>query len=196
MSEKIKKPFYKKWWFWVIIAVIIIVIFFPDAEDDNVTESEPSTEHNSNETDVSVVEDTDDQTDVSESYLSFGSTFEWQDLQITFGDDVQWATIDNMLSDYDGEYYFAIPILIENITDSTQTWSPSDMTFFGSNGTESSSIWLWIDYNASPLGTDIRSGGVLNTYVHFLYDGDGNYFIEFSRLLSNDTAEAMFPISR
>lgn len=35
MSEKVKKPFYKKWWFWVIAVIVIIGISTPNSDDSN-----------------------------------------------------------------------------------------------------------------------------------------------------------------
>lgn len=32
MSEKVKKPFYKKWWVWLIAVVVIVAIFNPNEE--------------------------------------------------------------------------------------------------------------------------------------------------------------------
>lgn len=38
MSEKLKKPFYKKWWFWVIVAFVVIGSYGALDEEEKVAE--------------------------------------------------------------------------------------------------------------------------------------------------------------
>lgn len=71
MSEKEKKPIYKKWWFWAIIAVLVIAIATSggddvdetaDSQEDLATETEDTTD---DDTEVPV-EDDEDATDEAE----------------------------------------------------------------------------------------------------------------------------------
>ena len=42
MTEKVKKPFYKKWWVW-LIAIIVLIIIVPTGDNENaVTEEDPA----------------------------------------------------------------------------------------------------------------------------------------------------------
>ncbi len=49
MTEKIKKPLYKKWWFWLIIVVVAIGVI-GSGEDDNETAEQPQQEDATTET--------------------------------------------------------------------------------------------------------------------------------------------------
>jgi len=62
---------------------------------------------------------------------------------------------------------------------------------YGSLGTKLDSIGSFFDGEVSFAG-DMRSGATQETFMAFLYDGDGDYFVEFSKMFG-DTLEVRIP---
>jgi len=126
---------------------------------------------------------------------TFGSTFVFNDLEITFFDDVEWVTVENRFSDRDGAYVARVPMSITNLRGETHGLNMFSFNHFGTAGTRLDSVSSFFsDYDVSFAG-DMRSGATQNTHMHILYDGSGDYYIEFSQLFG-PTTEVRLPLSR
>ncbi|MCL2081030.1 MAG: hypothetical protein FWH16_02905 [Oscillospiraceae bacterium] len=110
--------------------------------------------------------------------LTFGSTFEFDSMEITFGSTVEWSVIDNEWSEYHGEDVFSIPITVKNIGDETNSLSFIQYKQFGSKGLSLSNISHYVDNGIDEAG-QMRPGATQNAVMAFLYDGDGDYYVEF-----------------
>lgn len=117
--------------------------------------------------------------------FSLGEPFEFDGLKIVISDDISWGTIESRWSDRDGEDYFYLPVTVTNIGDGTNSF-PWGVTIFGSNGIELDSITWDVDADDITRSGDIRSGATLEGYMHILFDGNGEYVIEFSDWNADD----------
>lgn len=124
---------------------------------------------------------------------TFGSTITFDDLEITFATDVTWTAVDNEFSDNAGADVIAVPVTIKNVKDETNSLNIFYYKFFGSKGTELDSVAFYFDDDVYSLG-ELRSGASIDTLFHILYDGDGDYFIEFSNF--TDKIEVKLPIAK
>jgi len=130
-----------------------------------------------------------------EPVLTFGSNFEFDDFAIQIGylDNVLWGTVNNRFSDLDGETVFKVPVTMTNNGTESGRLNTFRYNFFGSNGTRLDTVSSFFrDYCISR--TDMRPGASAEGYFIFLFDGDGDYFIEFSR--SRETLEVHIPMSQ
>ena len=110
--------------------------------------------------------------------FGLGETFEFDDLEITVGNNISWGTIRSRISDHDGENYFYLPVTLTNIGDDSSGF-PWGHTIFGPNGNEVEGI-VW-DVEADDISRegDALPGATINGYLHILFVGDGEYVIEF-----------------
>lgn len=124
---------------------------------------------------------------------TFGSTITFDNLEITFGTDVTWTTVENEFSDNAGADVLAVPVTIKNVKDETNSLNMFYYKFFGSKGTELDSVAFYFDDDVYSSG-EMRSGASIDTLFHILYDGDGDYYIEFSNF--TDKIEVKLPIAK
>jgi hypothetical protein len=116
--------------------------------------------------------------DIGDDNITFGSTFEYDELQITIGTDVEWITVDNEYSEYYQADVAKIPVAITNIGEQTNSINFMFVTYFGSKATQIDSVAaLYMDDSMEWAG-DIRTGGTQNSFIYIMYDGDGEYAIE------------------
>ena len=127
------------------------------------------------------------------SQYTFGSTFNFDGLQITIGTEFGWATVDNRFSDLNGSKVIKVPVTIKNTSQKTHGLNMFYFDMYGSAGTSLQSVSAYFDDSVDFAG-DIRPGGSQNAYFYMIYDGDGDYFIEFDNLDSK--IEVRLPISR
>ena len=99
--------------------------------------------------------------------------------EVTVMEPVQWGTIRNSWSEYDGEQYFYLPVTIRNVSDMSQGFI-LDMDIIAPNGDPVDSIASEVDDDdITEVGALLPDSGT-TSYLHVLYAGDGDYTIEFS----------------
>ena len=130
----------------------------------------------------------------SQSSASFtlGDTFEFDDLKITFRNEIEWTNVSNQFSDKDGMDVFLVPMTIENMKNETHGLNMFYYTRFGSQGTKLDDVGTFFDGEVGLVG-DMRSGAIQETFMAFLYDGDGDYHVEFSTMFG-DVVDVVLPI--
>ena len=128
-----------------------------------------------------------------ETPISFNNTFTFDDLEITFKDDIQWHQISNQYSDHDGAEVFSISMTITNKKSENHGLNMFYFTQYGSKGTKLDSITAYFNDDVSWAG-DMRPDATLETRMYVLYDGDGDYYIKFSNF--STTVEVLIPITK
>ena len=130
---------------------------------------------------------------VIQTEFTLGEPFEFDGLEITILDDISWGEIESRWSNFDGEDYFFLPVTVTNIGTSSNSF-PWNVTTFGPRGLELDSIARDVDADDITRSGDIRAGATLEGYIHILFDGDGEYVIEFSDW--NDEASVIFEVQQ
>ncbi|MCL2438865.1 MAG: hypothetical protein FWC99_07345, partial [Coriobacteriia bacterium] len=122
--------------------------------------------------------------------------FEFDDFEITFGTAIRWITIDASFSDHHGAEVFQVPITVTNIGDETDGLNMFSFTQFSPDGNSQDFFSLFlVDDDVTTAGS-IRPGGTQESYMSFLYEGNGDYVVEFSVLFSNEVVEVVLPITQ
>ena len=129
-----------------------------------------------------------------EGYLPLGSTFDFDNLRITLGDMIGWTYVDTYWSSLHRQPVFYIPISITNNHTSSHRLDGWRVIMFGPDGLRLDEVDFYFDNNAVGGRNDMRPGATFHSYLHILYDGDGEYVIEFSDW--NDTIEVIFQVQR
>jgi len=127
---------------------------------------------------------------VIKTEFALNETLVFDDLEITFHKDFEWAKVVASWHNLYGESVFAIPVTVTNIGEETNSF-PWNVKRFGSNGLELESVAFIADDDITRSG-DIRPGATLTGRIHILYDGDGEYVIEISNY--NDTVRVIFNV--
>ena len=130
----------------------------------------------------------------SNSKLTLGSTFEFDKLEITFGDAIETDPLHNQFSEYDGETGIKIPVSITNKKDETHSLNMFYLKVFGSKGTELHDISSYFMEEDVRCMGELRTGATQNGYLTALYDGNGEYVFEFAKPASSKT-EVFVPVA-
>ena len=186
---------------WLVVIIIVAIFVFAVAfnlgkANNNSNESQPVNNNSlqnpqTNDNDSSVVPD-EEKNPTKDKVYGFNETFVFDNLKITIRTDYSFDVVDNMFSDYDGKTVVKLPITIENISGETHGLNYFDYKIYGTKGTKAEDLGVYFDDDIRDAG-DLRSGASYTTYIHFLYDGDGRYAIEFDNWDEKVTAE--FPIT-
>ena len=125
---------------------------------------------------------------------TYGDVIEFDDLEITFSDDITWSTVSNQFSEHNGAEVALVPVTIKNVKAETHGLNMFYYTQYGSQGTKLDGVGSYFDGEVEFAG-DMRSGATLESFMAFLYDGDGDYSVEFAVLLGDKT-EVILPIAK
>ena len=131
---------------------------------------------------------------ISSTTPTYGDTITFDDLEITFNDDVTWTVLNNKFSDNDGAIVFLVPIMVKNLKSESHNLNMFYYKQYGVYGTQLNDLSMYFDGDIAFAG-DMRSGAKTDAHMTFLYDGDGDYYVEFATFLS-DTVEVRLPIKK
>lgn len=123
----------------------------------------------------------------------FNETFIFDDLEITIGSNYTFTKVDNRYSDYHNKTVIKLPITVKNLSSETHGLNMFYYDIYGSYGTEVKKLSTYFDDTVDFAG-DLRSGASYTKYLYFLYDGNGEYAIEFDNHSKKITVE--FEINR
>jgi hypothetical protein len=127
--------------------------------------------------------------------FNLGDTFTFDNLEITLGTNIEWSVVVNQFSDKNGSDVIKLPITVKNLKDETHGLNMFYFTFFGPDGTKLDSVSSFFMDDSIDFAGDMRSGAIQNAFMYILYDGNGDYFVEFSMLFGN-TIEVKVPIQK
>ncbi len=160
------------WWqiALIVLGVIILIgIVFSDG-DSNSNNSENKTAQNVEE-------------NKEKNKYTLGETFEFDDLEITFGTEVSFVTLDNQFSEHNGASVVRLPITVKNNKSQNHNLNMFYIKTFGTKGTELDSVSSYFMEDCVEFGGELREGASYTKYMYFLYDGDGEYEIVLDNIV-------------
>lgn len=120
-------------------------------------------------------------------------SFVFQGLRITISPEYSFTTIDNKYDDNFGSEVIVIPATVANVSDETKYLYSGDVKMFGSAGTALDTVHLLFD-DGDDIFNDLRKGASLNGNFYLIYDGDGDYYLEFRDF--DFTLEIRYPVTK
>ena len=105
--------------------------------------------------------------------------FEFDNLEITIGNEISFVKVDNQFSEHDGKDVVKVPITVKNKKDKSHNLNMFYLKIFGSKGTELDSITAYFMEDDVDFAGELMPEASYTKYLHFLYDGDGVYTIKF-----------------
>ena len=130
----------------------------------------------------------------SNKELTFGDTFEFDELEITLSNNIELVKLDNRFSEHDKKDVIKIPVTIINKKDETHGLNMFYYNFYAPDGNKINTVGSYFDNDHFKSG-DMRSGATQNTYFHIFYAGDGDYYLEFDKAFEKKI-EIKIPISK
>lgn len=152
-----------------------------------------SDESSSNE-EGKTIQNEESQKEVEEKKeLSYGDTFVFDEFEMVISDSIEWTTLDNPYSELDGADIALIPVHIKNNSDETGNINMFYIKLYGSKGTELEDVAFYFD-NILGYNGDLRPQAEADAYLAVVYDGDGDYYVEFDDIFNK--CEVKLPISK
>ena len=116
---------------------------------------------------------------LSTKSYGLGDTMTFDGLELTFDSTYSFATIVNQFSDYNGRLVVKLGVNVKNISNEKNHLNIFYYDLFGSQGIELDSISAYFDDSIDHAG-DLKANASYKTYFYILYDGNGNYSIDFN----------------
>ena len=113
-----------------------------------------------------------------------GDTFEFDDLEITLGKDISYTKVDNQFSEQNGKDVIKLPITVKNLKDDTHSLNMFYYKCYGAQGVELDNVSSYFDEDSVDFAGKLKTGASYTKYMYILYDGDGDYSIEFNNYSS------------
>lgn len=130
---------------------------------------------------------------ISPKLLTYNSSFNFDNLDITFSSDIVWSKISNKYSEFYGHSTALVPVTIANNGVNSNILNIMYYKIFGPNGTQLDDMDYYFS-NSTTMSGFIRPAGVLEAYFPILYDGDGTYVIQFDN--RNEYYEVIIEIKK
>lgn len=125
-----------------------------------------------------------------------GETFKFDDFELTIGSDIKIDIIKNEFSEHDGKDVIKIPITVKNIGKETTSLNMFYYNCYGTQGIQLEDASSFFDDSLDYAGS-LRSGASYTRYAYYIYDGDGEYTLEFNNsLLDSDKIEVKFNVKK
>ncbi len=117
-----------------------------------------------------------------------GETFEFDGLEITLDTTYTFVKVENKYSEYNEKPVIKLGANIKNISSEKNSINMFFYKLFGSQGTELKSITAYFD-NTVDYSGELKPGASYKAYFYILYDGDGEYSIDFDNYEQELTVE-------
>lgn len=166
-----------------VLAILGIVAIVGYSSPTQTSESDTS-----NYIDSPVVYGTSEpETVQSAKEYGFGDTFDVGDFEITLGGEYTFATLQNKYSEENGRLAMRIPFTETN-NGSTAGHYYMGLTTYNPSGHEtvSNNAGVYFDDSNFEVG-GILPGVTQTSYLYIIYDGDGQYTLNFDAMLPTET---------
>ncbi len=162
MSEKVKKPFYKKWWIWLIAIIVVFAIASGGDDDDpeavdsteaTAVEESSESEDESENDDAKEEEETEEKTEfeIGEKVALNDNIVEVVEVEKSAGDDFDKPK--------EGKEYVIVHVSIENNGDEDTSYNPYDFKMKNSNGQIEDPAFSIIDSDTALNSGELAPGG-------------------------------------
>lgn len=124
---------------------------------------------------------------------TYGDTFVFDGFELTITEAIDWSQVNNQFSEQYGQDVALVPVHIKNISGETGHINMFYISLFGSKGTEVKEVSGYFE-NILGYSGDLRDKAEKDEYLAFLYDGDGDYYVEFKSF--TEKIEVRLPITK
>lgn len=179
----------------VVFALLACILFVSGcgSKDEKESTKKDTSQNESSQTESSQTEESE-RSEEKNDELTFDEPFEFDGFELTISSDIEWSSVKNPFSENNGADVILVPIHIKNISGETKSFNMFYLTLFGSSGVELENVDAYFDNTLGYGSSSLRDGVETDSILALLYDGDGDYYIEFSDFF--DKLEVKLPISK
>ena len=105
--------------------------------------------------------------------------FTFNNLETTFHSNISWERI-TLPGENENQYVVVMPITVTNIGNIPNTINMIFYSIYGPNETEVDSLAMFFPNNNIEYAGHIEPGETIQSNIHFLFDGNGEYTILFN----------------
>ncbi len=124
------------------------------------------------------VDDNSNTQTVDQTKYSLDNAFKFDGFEITVGSTIEFVTVNNEFSDYNNSTAIKVPVTVKNVSTETGSLNMFYYKFFGSQGVQVEELDSYFDDSVDYAG-ELRPNASYTKYFYFLYDGNGDYYINF-----------------
>ena len=125
--------------------------------------------------------------------FGLGDTVIFDGLELTFDSTYSFATVVNQFSEYNARPVIKLGVTVKNISSEKNRLNMFFYDLFGSQGVELDGVSSYFDDSIDFAG-DLKQGASYKAYFYILYDGNGNYSIDFDNYSQEISVE--FTVNR
>lgn len=177
-----------------MLALAMCLSLVACGNDEKQTESELESEKPQSAEPATNQEETaksDDET-VTSKELTYDDEFEFDGYTVVFSPNYSFDKVSNQYSDLNNSDVVVFTLTVTNNNTETGMINPFYISLFGTSGSELDDCSAYFD-NDLLFGTGkIRSGATADATLHALYDGDGDYYVEFDNF--SEKVEVKLPV--
>lgn len=168
MSEKAKKPFYKRWWFWLIVVVVVIGAAASGDNDKKVgpKKVDEVSKDVSNEESGKKDEEESNEEKIEDKEFGIGEKVEL-DGQVVEVTEVEKSDGNEFDKPSEGNEYVIVHVLIENHGDKEISYNPFNFKMKNSNGQIEDQGLITVDNDTSLSSGDLAPGGEVSGTLSF-----------------------------
>lgn len=119
--------------------------------------------------------------------------FNFGSFSITIGSELTWDTIANQYNGKKNVQAVKVPIKMVNTSNETDSLTIFDIKLYGAQGTGLEDVSSFFN-DALTYENSLRPGAEATKYLYLLYDGDGDYYVEFENYTEH--VEVKIPITK
>src|SRR5690625_1412637 len=163
MSEKVKKPLYKKWWIWLIAIIVVFAIASGGDDESEAVDSEEATavvesSESEDESENDDAKEEEEEETEEKTEFELGEKVELND-NIVEVVEVEKSTGDDFDKPKEGKEYVIVHVSIENNGDEDTSYNPYDFKMKNSNGQIEDPAFSIIDSDTALNSGELAPGG-------------------------------------
>lgn len=112
------------------------------------------------------------------------SSITFDGFEISLGLDVEVFVFEEKYSSHNGKDLIKIPFAIKNVKGESNSLNFWEIKFFGPDGIEIDDMNY--NFDDSFKSEKMRNEAEINCFLYFLYNGDGDYYVEFNDFLNKE----------
>lgn len=152
------------------------------------TDSNVNNEANNNYNNSSATDSSSNSSTTENDKYGLGDTLIFDGLELTFDSNYSFATVENRYSEYNGKSVIRLGVNVKNVSTKKNSLNMFYYDLFGSQGTQLNSITSYFD-DAIDYAGELKPEASYKSYFYILYDGDGNYSIDFDNYSQEASVE-------
>ena len=125
----------------------------------------------------------------SKKTAGLGDTIKFDGLEITLDTNYTFDTVKNQFSELNGRSVIKLGATVKNVSNENNSLNMFYYDLFGPSGVELDGVTAYFLSDSIDFAGSLQPGASYKTYFYILYDGDGDYSIDFNNYSEKPTVK-------